>query len=190
MKCSPGFLRNRILPFAIASGAVLLDQFTKWLAVLYLKPVSSVPLWQDVFHLTFRTNRGAAFSLFAEDGQRWIFLTVSTLTILFLIGYLLRGPVGSPLFTSALGMVLGGGIGNMIDRLTTGEVVDFFDFCLIHFPVFNVADCFVTIGAALLILSLFLDGWTTDPHTKKQKQAETESDMSSAPSSPHPEDPV
>jgi signal peptidase II len=132
-----------------------------------LKPIRSLALWEGVFHLTYVENRGAAFGMLSN--HRWVFMILSTMAILGLSVYLFWGRSyladknedGSypilPLFTGlSLAMVISGGIGNMIDRIWLGYVVDFFDFTLIDFAVFNVADCFVTVGAVLLAVSLLL----------------------------------
>ena len=149
--------RRLWLPLAIIGGSVLLDMLTKQLAVLYLKPIPTTPLIEGVFHLTYRINPGAAWSIFSAPDQRWIFMTVSTVAILAMLAYLFFVPVNSRLTQLGLGAIIGGGIGNMIDRISLGYVVDFLDFRLINFPVFNVADCFVCVGAGVLMLSLLLD---------------------------------
>ena len=164
---------KRAFPFLIALVSVLLDQLTKYLAVVHLKPIGSVPLIDGVFHFTYTTNRGAAFSLFAAEDQRWIFLTVSSIAIIVMTVYLLRVKKQPLLWTAAIGAILGGGIGNMIDRISTGEVVDFLDFCLINFPIFNVADCFVCVGAALLFLAFFLD-WRREIKEEAAKRSSEE----------------
>lgn len=152
-----------ILLFAIMVGAVCLDQLTKWLAVVYLQGEPSFPLWQDVLHLTFVKNEGAAFGMLKD--HRWVFMVFSTLAIVGILVYLIRFRPASRLLQIALAMVVGGGIGNMIDRTVLGYVIDFIDFTLIDFAVFNVADSFVTVGAGLMILYLILD------MVKESKQA-------------------
>jgi signal peptidase II len=151
------WLRSRLLPLAIMAAAVVLDVVTKQLAILHLKPIGSVPIIKNVFHLTYRINYGAAWSIFSAPDQRWIFMTISTVAILAMLGYLLVAKLDSKLMRAGLGAIIGGGIGNMIDRISLGYVVDFLDACIINFPVFNVADCFVTVGAGVLMLALILD---------------------------------
>ena len=156
---------------------VLLDQLTKFLAVKYLQPVGSVPLLKGVFHLTYLENPGAAFGIFSD--KPWIFQICSVVGILALFAYLFwdvsllddKGEDGKypsiPFWSGlCLAFIVGGGIGNMIDRIALGYVVDFFDFTLINFAVFNVADCFVTVGAFWLIGLLALPLFTS----KKQKK--------------------
>jgi len=167
---------KKVLPFLIALLAVVFDQLTKFLAVAHLKPIGTVPLIEGVFHFTYTTNPGAAFSLFAAEDQRWIFLTVSSVAILAMTAYLILEKKQPLLFTSAIGAVLGGGIGNMIDRIFVGEVVDFLDFRLINFPIFNIADCFVCVGAALLFLAFILDWRREAKENAAKKEAEAADD--------------
>ena len=141
----------------ITVGVVVLDQFTKWLAVEYLIPIGTVPIIKDALHLTYVENPGAAFGMM--QNSRWIFLLVSTVAIIAIIIYLIKFATKNKLALLSLAFILGGGIGNMIDRVALGYVVDFIDFRLINFAVFNVADSFVCVGAALLIIYvLFIEG--------------------------------
>ena len=144
-----------ILLIAIIACSVVLDQLTKWLAVIYLSGEPSFPLWKDVFHLTFLKNEGAAFGMLSD--HRWVFMIFSTVAIIALAVYLFRFPPKSRFVQITLAMIIGGGIGNMIDRVLLGYVIDFLDFTLINFAVFNVADSFVTVGAFLLIGYLVRD---------------------------------
>ena len=146
------FLYTSIILIGIA-----LDQLTKWLAVTYLKPVYIFPLFDGVLQLRFETNTGAAFGMFGEPNQRWIFMLISTIAIVAMAAYLFLGISEGKLSGVALALLISGGIGNMIDRVALGYVVDFIDFCLIDFAVFNGADSFVCIGAGLLMLSLLME---------------------------------
>ena len=137
------------LILAIILGAVCADQLTKWLAVIYLQGEPSFPLWKDVLHFTFVKNEGAAFGMLSN--HRWVFMIFSTVAIIGLLIYLLRFRPKPRLVQITLAMIIGGGIGNMIDRILLGYVIDFIDFTLIDFAVFNVADSFVTVGAFLLM---------------------------------------
>ena len=136
-------------------GAVGLDQLTKWLAVTCLKGGESFPLWQDVLHFTYVENTGAAFGSFKD--QRWVFMIVSTIAIVALVAYYFYFKPQDKLTVTALAFITGGGIGNMIDRVMMGYVVDFIDFTLIDFAVFNVADSFVCVGVGLMFLALILN---------------------------------
>jgi signal peptidase II len=152
LKKNPMFWFSSVLSF-------LLDRLSKqWVADQFqlTSPPQSWPIWQNVFHITYVTNRGAAFSLFQGEGWlRWLSLLVS-------LGLIYYGLFGSPLRAweqVGYGFMLGGASGNGFDRLSTGQVIDFLDFRLIHFPVFNVADVVINIGLACLFVSL----WTRKP---------------------------
>ena len=152
----------------IILGSVGLDQLTKLLAVQYLKPIGSYPLWQNVLHLTYVENRGAAFGMLSN--QRWVFMIFSTVAIIGLVVYLFRFCKEGKWIKVALAMIIGGGIGNMIDRIALGYVVDFVDFTLIHFAVFNVADSFVSVGAVMLVI-WFVRSMVTEYRNGKKKKA-------------------
>lgn len=145
----------------IALVIVLLDQFTKVLIVGWLQHGDSRTVW-SFFNIVRAHNSGAAFSFLANAGgwQRWFFVGLGTVATGFIV-YMLKQHGGQKLFAWALTLILGGAIGNVIDRLVHGYVVDFLDFHWGflsplfhggHFPAFNVADCGITVGAALLIL--------------------------------------
>ncbi len=155
-----------ILLIAIIVGSIALDQLTKYLAVEYLMGKPSFPIIQDVLHLTYVENRGAAFGMLSDN--RWVFMIVSTLGIIALSVYLFRFPPKSQIACISIAMIIGGGIGNMIDRFWLGYVVDFIDFTLINFAVFNIADSFVTVGAFLLFGYAL---WDTVQEYKREKAA-------------------
>ena len=142
---------------AIIAFGIMLDQFTKIVAAKNLKPIKDFPIWDGVFHFTYHENTGAAWGIFSEPDERWIFMLISTVAIIGLSIYLYFGRSANWIYASAISLVVSGGIGNMIDRIAFGYVVDFLNFALIDFPIFNVADSFVCIGAGLLIFALVLD---------------------------------
>lgn len=144
-----------ILYTAIILGGILLDQITKLLASTYLTLVETCPLIEGVLHLTYAENTGAAFGILKD--HRWVFLTISTVTIIGMTLYLYLFRSEGRLYDIAIAMIISGGIGNMLDRVGLGYVVDFIDFRLINFAVFNGADSFVCVGAGLLMLALILD---------------------------------
>lgn len=163
-----------IILIAIIVGSVALDQLTKWLAVTFLQGQPSFPIWQDVLHLTFAKNEGAAFGILSD--HRWVFMIFSTVAIIGLTFYLFRFRPKSRFVQITLAMIIGGGIGNMIDRFALGYVIDFIDFTLIDFAIFNVADSFVTVGAFMLMGYLIWDmvreAKAEQIHKKKLKEAE------------------
>ena len=151
---------------AIILGGIAIDQLTKWLASTFLRQVGTFPIISDVLHLTYHTNKGMAFGML--ETHRWLFMSVSTVTIIALAILLYAGYVRhNKLYTISLSLIISGGIGNMIDRVFLGYVIDFIDFRLIDFAIFNGADSFVCVGAGILILALLLD---VIKESKKPKQ--------------------
>lgn len=144
---------------ALALALVLVDQLTKQAVLIAFLPGERLPVIRGFFDLTLLFNRGAAFSILADAGgwQRWLFVGIGIAATVFIVLMLWRH--GSQrLFSFALALILGGAIGNVIDRVLRGEVVDFllFFWRSWHFPAFNVADSAITIGAALLIIDELL----------------------------------
>lgn len=128
----------------------LLDQGSKWLAKAALAQTASLPVIPHVFQLTLTYNTGAAFSLFENHPQG---LTgFSILLLLAFAGYALTRARFLRGEAFAFALILGGALGNLLDRLLYGRVTDFLDCVLLHYPVFNVADSFIFCGMALLIL--------------------------------------
>ena len=161
--------------FAIIIEIIFLDQLTKWLAVIFLKGSASAIVIKNVFRFTYLENRGAAFGMLSE--HRWIFLIISTVAIVAIIFYMIKFKPKSKLEIVAIAFLAGGGIGNMIDRIALGYVVDFIDFYA--FPkiwsyVFNVADSFVCIGAGMLVLYLVQELIKESRALKAAKNAESE----------------
>jgi signal peptidase II len=143
------------LPYlGIAAVIILLDQFTKTLVLGYVKYGERIALtsWFDLTHVY---NTGAAFSLLANAGgwQRWFFTGLGLAVAAFIV-YLLWRHAAQRLFATALCLVLGGALGNVIDRLWHGHVVDFLllYYKTWHWPAFNVADSAISVGAACLII--------------------------------------
>ncbi len=143
-----------------AAMGIVLDQVTKYLAVTHLKGADPTVLIDGVLQLEYLENRGAAFGLF--QNMQWIFMIFSLLIAALVIFVYWRIPVGKrpagkrsflPLRICAV-LLLAGAIGNCIDRIRLGYVVDFIYFKLIDFPIFNVADMFVTVSVAFLIILL------------------------------------
>ncbi|MEM7769193.1 MAG: signal peptidase II [Cyanobacteria bacterium P01_E01_bin.6] len=145
-------IKNRLF-WITAFISVMLDQLTKYWVVQGFKIGDSVPLWEGVFHFTYVTNTGAAFSLFSNSGGwlKWLSLGVS----LGLAALALLGPVMNAWEQAGFGFILGGALGNGLDRFASGEVVDFLDFRLINFPIFNMADVFINIGIICILITAF-----------------------------------
>lgn len=140
---------------AIIAGVIALDQISKVLVLKFLYE-EQVELLPGVLNFTYVENRGMAFGLLSE--HRWVFMVLSVVGIGLVAFYLFRY-VKTTLSRVALALVVGGGIGNMIDRVVLGFVVDFIDFCLFDFWVwvFNIADAAVCVGAALFVLDMILE---------------------------------
>ena len=143
-------LRSKILVLCGAFCLVGLDQLFKWLAIRYLSDITTFPLIEGIFHLTYVENRGAAFGILDGKGVFLIILTAAVMAALVVL--LILGKFHHPLLLTAVTLFLGGGIGNLIDRIFRHYVVDFLDFRLINFAVFNFADCCVVIGTVLLFI--------------------------------------
>ena len=144
-----------VVLIAVITAVIGLDQLTKWLTVVNLAEYESFPVWQDVFHFTYVKNTGMAFGMLKD--HRWVFMVFSTIAIVALIVYLFRFRPESRWMQISMAMIIGGGIGNMIDRIFLGYVIDFIDVTLINFAVFNVADSFVCVGAGIMIVCLIID---------------------------------
>ena len=142
----------------VALVIFLLDQLTKIAIVGAFQLGESLPI-TSFFNLVRVHNAGAAFSFLADAGgwQRWFFTGLGTVAALVMV-YLLRTHAGQTLFCWALSLLLGGAVGNVVDRVLYSHVIDFLDFYYgtWHFPAFNVADSAITMGAGLLILDELL----------------------------------
>ncbi len=137
----------------ISAVLVAIDQVTKLLAVQFLKEQPALPLWKDVFELQYCENPGIAFSLLENQG--WLFIPITCVVMGLIAVMIFRSDLRhSKTFSLSCAMILGGGIGNLIDRIAYSYVVDFLYFKLIDFPIFNFADCCVVVGAILLFLYL------------------------------------
>ena len=144
----------------IAVVIVVLDQATKWAIIEWVPLYGRVPI-NDVLNLTHQRNYGAAWSILADAGgwQRWFFITLATVVSIVLVVWSWKERrMGSTMLIAGLAMVLGGAVGNLVDRVVLGYVTDFIQvwFGSWAFPSFNVADTGITIGAGLLILDSFL----------------------------------
>jgi signal peptidase II len=143
--------------FGLSVLVILLDQWSKYAITGHLEYGESFSV-VSFFNLVLAHNQGAAFSMLNDAGgwQRWLFTAIALVASVWIV-QLLRKHRQQKLFCFALALVLGGALGNLIDRIIYGYVVDFLDFHwqLNHFPAFNLADSAITIGAALLLLESF-----------------------------------
>ncbi len=142
-----------IISFVLVALLIGLDQLTKYLATAFLAPVGVCPFIPGVMELRYVRNEGAAFSLLADAAWGRAFLIVVTaLALAALAGWFIRKKPNLWWERWTFILIFSGGIGNLIDRIAHGSVVDFFATTFIDFAVFNVADCFVCVGAGLLAL--------------------------------------
>jgi signal peptidase II len=137
---------------------IILDQLTKWLAEAALLPYQPVPV-MPMFNLTLAYNTGAAFSFLSDAGgwQRWFFISLTLVVVSVLFSWIWRMRAEERLHAISISLILGGAIGNLIDRVWLGHVIDFLDvyYKTYHWPIFNIADSAITIGVILLIIELF-----------------------------------
>ena len=159
----PLALRHSALAFwAVAVVTLGLDQVSKVVVRSRMLEGGSIALVEGVFKLTYVRNTGAAFGLF--PGYQPIFIATSCVVLLVIAAYWRRSrPTAWPVVI-ALGLITGGALGNLIDRAFLGRVTDFFDFTLIDFPVFNVADLALIVGVAMLVLWLL---FVPEPSTQR-----------------------
>lgn len=148
-------LKNRWF-WLIAVAGLIVDQFTKTIVLQTLPEVGDTfPLWEGVFHFTYVQNTGAAFSIFANGVHwlRWLSLLVS----FALMAFAWFGDRLNLWEQAGYGFILSGAMGNGVDRFLFSYVVDFLDFRLINFPVFNIADVCINIGIACLLLNILFE---------------------------------
>lgn len=150
----------KLVALAVAAAVILLDRLTKIIAVASLvdvgKSATAIP---GVLDFTYVLNDGATAGMLAD--HRWVFMVASTVVIIGITLFVALGKVSNKFTVITLAMIVGGGIGNMIDRVFDGSVVDFIDVTLVNFfpfnTVFNVADVFVCIGCIMLAISVIVD---------------------------------
>ena len=149
--------------YLLSLVVVIIDQWTKWLAETKLTFHEPVPVIEPFLNWTLAYNYGAAFSFLADAGgwQKWFFSGLALVMSLFLIGYLIKAPRKATLLSLGLALVLGGAVGNLIDRLLHGHVIDFIhvhNADVWHYPIFNIADMGISIGVAMIVIDmLFLE---------------------------------
>lgn len=149
--------------YMIIFTVILLDQIVKQLVRITMELNQSIPVWNQVFHLTYIQNYGAAFSML--QNQRLLLLVTTSILILGMSGYLVwKYRTLHPWIKLSMSLIIGGGIGNLIDRVLLHYVVDYIDFRV--FPVFNAADIAVTMGCGLLILYIMV----LEPRAEKRKK--------------------
>ena len=127
---------------------IICDQVSKIAVLKYLKPIGTSVVIKNIFSLTYVENRGAAFGIL--QNSRWIFICATIIILAVLIIYKIKYKPQGKIINTSLCLLISGAIGNLIDRIFRGFVVDMLEVTFIEYPVFNVADCFVVVGAILL----------------------------------------
>jgi len=163
----PGYSRSmaiaKVVKLLMVSGTlIVLDQISKMVILRSMPLYETIPVIPGFFNMTHIHNPGGAFGFMAGQGpevRSLLFLAMSSLAAVVIVFFYLRTPAGYSWLSTALLLVFGGAIGNMIDRFRFGEVVDFLDFYAggYHWPAFNVADSGITVGMAILVVHLLFD---------------------------------
>ncbi|MFC0473101.1 signal peptidase II [Halalkalibacter kiskunsagensis] len=143
--------------YALAIVVIIIDQISKWIVDKQMIIGESIKIIENVLYFTSHRNTGAAFGIL--EGQMWFFYIITTIVVIGLIYYMQKEAGKSRLIGVSLGLILGGAIGNFIDRLFRGEVVDFVDTYIFtyNFAIFNVADAALCIGVGLLFVKMIID---------------------------------
>ena len=147
--------------YALAGVVLLIDQLTKWYFHTNFELYETVPIIEPVLNWTLAYNYGAAFSFLADQSgwQKWFFAGLAMAMSLFLLIYLRKTPRKATVLNVGLALILGGAMGNLIDRVRLGKVVDFIHVHYAdvwHYPIFNFADVGICVGVALVLIDMFL----------------------------------
>lgn len=136
---------------------VALDQITKYLVVSGMAVGETIPVISWLFELHSVRNTGMAWSMF--EGARWIFVAMTIAVLVLVVIAVKKKWLAGKVQLFSVACIMGGAVGNMIDRMLTGEVVDMIRVTFVNFPVFNVADCFISCGTVVLCIDLVLGDW-------------------------------
>ena len=162
-----------IILISIIAASIGVDQIVKAIVSSNMSVGETIPVIEDVFHFTYIRNEGAAFGMLSN--HRWVFMIISTVALIALSVYLFKFCKERMLTRIGIALIIGGGIGNMIDRIILGYVVDMIDCRFIDFYVFNIADSCVCVGAGIVLLGFILD-FIKELKEKKLKEAEDQND--------------
>lgn len=148
----------------IAVILIAVDQIVKnWAAETLIH--GDIAIIENVLYFKYAENTGVAFSMFSDN--RWILVGVTAIMLIVVLAFFLSGKVTDKLEQFALALMLAGGVGNLIDRISLGYVIDFIDVRIINFAIFNIADMCICIGAGLVVLAVYL----SDKKEKEEKEA-------------------
>ncbi|MEH7463170.1 signal peptidase II [Bacillus thuringiensis] len=147
--------------YLIALFVIVIDQVSKWIIVKEMELGESIPIIDNVLYITSHRNRGAAWGIL--ENKMWFFYVITVIFVIFILFYMKKYAKTDKLLGISLGLILGGAIGNFIDRVVRKEVVDFIHTYIFsyNFPVFNVADSALCVGVALIIIQTLLEGKQT-----------------------------
>lgn len=143
--------------YAIALFVIGIDQLSKWIIIKKMSVYDQIPIIENFIYLTSHRNSGAAWGIL--EGQMWFFYIITIIVVIGILYYIKIYYKQSKLMALSLSFILGGAIGNFIDRIFRKEVVDFIDFILFgyDYPIFNVADSSLVVGVILLLIASILD---------------------------------
>ncbi|MGM8364206.1 signal peptidase II [Virgibacillus sp. W0181] len=146
-----------LIYYIIAVFVIIFDQITKWVVVKKMDLYEQIPVIDNFFYLTSHRNKGAAWGILQD--QMMFFYIITIVVVIGIIYYMEKHARESKLLAISLSLILGGAIGNFIDRLFRKEVVDFFDFIIFtyDYPIFNIADSSLVVGVILMIFATLLD---------------------------------
>ncbi|HGE7609385.1 signal peptidase II [Bacillus thuringiensis] len=144
--------------YVIALFVIAIDQISKWFIVKNMELGTSIPIIDNVLYITSHRNRGAAWGIL--ENKMWFFYIITVVFVVFIVFYMKKYAKTDKLLGISLGLILGGAIGNFIDRVFRQEVVDFIHVYIFsyNYPVFNIADSALCIGVVLIIIQTLLEG--------------------------------
>ncbi len=154
-----------ILNLVLVAALIGIDQAIKYWAVEVLQPVGAMPLIPHVVELRFTYNQGMSFSLLS--GQRWLLVGVTSVALVAVAYWLFFRCRSDRLRQAAFVLVLAGGIGNLIDRIVSGQVVDYINLLFMRFAIFNFADICICVGVGLWVLSIFFEECRKEENPKE-----------------------
>lgn len=148
----------KMIYYVIALFVIAIDQISKWLIVKNMELGTSIPIIDNVLYITSHRNRGAAWGIL--ENKMWFFYIITVIFVAFIVFYMKKYAKTDKLLGISLGLILGGAIGNFIDRVFRQEVVDFIHVYIFsyNYPVFNIADSALCIGVVLIIIQTVLEG--------------------------------
>lgn len=151
----------KMIYYVIALFVIAIDQISKWLIVKNMELGTSIPIIDNVLYITSHRNRGAAWGIL--ENKMWFFYIITVVFVVFIVMYMKKYAKTDKLLGISLGLILGGAIGNFIDRVFRQEVVDFIHVYIFsyNYPVFNIADSALCIGVVLIIIQTLLEGKKT-----------------------------